>query len=138
MQDVAPPLSHESFYRGLRSIWNTEFPKKCPKCGRVYESFDEYLMDTVALPQSSGLMGYETDEPGQQVGLFRNCPCGTTILAFCHDRRDMSAAGDQRRAMFGELLDRLVETGLAAHVARERLLVALRTSPDVSAFRNAA
>lgn len=138
MQDVAAPLSHESFYRGLRAIWNTEFPKTCPKCARIYESFDECLVDTVTLPQSTGLMGYETGEPGQQVGLFRNCVCGTTILAFCHDRRDMSPAGDQRRAMFGELLDRLMETGLSAHVARGRLLVALRTSPDVSPPRNAA
>jgi hypothetical protein len=131
------PMSSSSLYQGLKAIWGTEFPKTCPKCGRVYGSFEEYLMDTHALSQSSGLMGYDIGDPGQQVGLFRNCECGTTIMAFCHDRRDLSETGNRRRELFGELMNRLVDAGLSALDARKKLLVALRTTPDVDEFRKA-
>ena len=131
------PMSSHSLYQGLKAIWDTEFPKTCPKCGRVYGSFEEYLMDTHALSHSSGLMGYDIGDPGQQVGLFRNCECGTTIMAFCHDRRDLSENGNRRRELFGELMNRLVDTGLSALDARKKLLVALRTTPDVDEFRKA-
>lgn len=81
-------------------------------------------------------MGYDIGNPGQQVGLFRNCVCGTTILAFCHDRRDLSEAGNRRRELFGELLDRLVETGLSAQDARHKILKAFRTTPDPEMLRS--
>ncbi len=131
------PLPTGSLYQGLKAIWDTEFPKTCPKCGRVYHSFEEYLVDTIALPHSSGLMGYDIGDPGQQVGLFRNCACGTTIMAFCHDRRDLSESGNKRRELFGELMNRLVEAGISALDARQKLLSALRTTPDVDEFRKA-
>jgi hypothetical protein len=131
------PISAASLYQGLKAIWDTEFPKTCPKCARVYGSFEEYLMDTQALAHSSGLMGYDIGDPGQQVGLFRNCACGTTIMAFCHDRRDLSENGNRRRLLFGELMNRLVDTGISALEARQKLLVALRTTPDVDEFRQA-
>jgi hypothetical protein len=131
------PMSAGSLYQGLKAIWDTEFPKVCPKCGRVYDSFEEYLMDTTGLVNSSGLMGYDVGNPGQQVGLFRNCACGTTIMAFCHDRRDLSENGNKRRELFGELMSRLVDAGISALEARHKLLVALRTAPDVREFRKA-
>lgn len=131
MENVVSPLTPASLYQGLKAIWDTEFPKTCPKCRRVYESFEEYLVDTVPLPQSSGLIGYDIGDVGQQVGLFRNCSCGTTILSFCHDRRDLSETGNRRRELFGQLLNRLVDTGLSAQAARNRLLTALRTAPNL-------
>ncbi len=131
------PLSTSSLYQGLKAIWDTEFPKTCPKCGRVYQAFEEYLMDTVPLPHSSGLMGYDIGDPGQQVGLFRNCVCGTTIMAFCHDRRDLSETGHRRRQLFGELMNRLVEAGISAMEARQQLLTALRTTPEVEELEKA-
>lgn len=131
------PISKDSLYQGLKAIWDTEFPKTCPKCGRVYGSFEEYLIDTKVLPNSSGLMGYDIGDPGQQVGLFRNCGCGTTIMAFCHDRRDLSESGNKRRKLFGELMNRLVDTGISALEAPQKLLSALRTTPDVDEFRKA-
>ena len=126
-----------SMYQGLKAIWDTEFPKTCPKCGREYGSFEEYLIDTQPLSHSSGLMGYDIGDPGQQVGLFRNCACGTTIMAFCHDRRDLSENGNKRRKLFGELMSRLVDTGAPGMEARQKLLVALRTTPDVEGFHKA-
>ena len=131
------PMTQQSLYQGLKAIWDTEFPKTCPKCARVYGSFEEYLIDTMPLHNSSGLMGYDIGDPGQQVGLFRNCDCGTTIMAFCHDRRDLSENGNKRRQLFGELMNRLVDTGISALEARKKLLVALRTTPDVNEFRQA-
>ena len=131
------PIPAPSLYAGLKAIWDTEFPKTCPRCGRVYHCFEEYLVDTTPIPQSSGLMGYEVGETGQQVGLFRNCACHTTILAFCHDRRDVSEAGNRRRQLFGELLNRLVDTGFSAQEARLKLLKALRTTPNIEDIRNA-
>ncbi len=131
------PPSTNSLYQGLRAIWDTEFPKTCPKCGRVYGSFEEYLVDTLPLDHSSGLMGYSIHEPQEQVGLFRNCACGTTIMAFCHDRRDVSAAGHKRRELFGQLMQRLVHHGASAQEARRRLLGELRKAPDVEAFLRA-
>jgi len=127
-------ISTSSLYQGLRAIWDTEFPKTCPKCGRVYVSFEEYLVDTLPLEFSSGLMGYAIHEPEEQVGLFRNCACGTTIMAFCHDRRDVSEAGLMRRQLFGQLLQRLVDHGATVEEARRRLLEELRKAPDVEAF----
>jgi hypothetical protein len=135
-QEATEPFPHESLYHGLKAIWETEFPKTCPKCTRVYQSFEEYLVDTLPLPESTGLMGYDIGNPGQQVGLFRNCVCGTTILAFCHDRRDLSEAGNRRRELFGELLDRLVDTGLSAQAARKKILTAFRSVPDIETLRS--
>jgi hypothetical protein len=135
--DPSAPISANSLFRGLRAIWDTEFPKTCPKCHRVYGSFEEYLVDTFPLEHSSGLMGYSIHNPEQQVGLFRNCECGTTIMAFCHDRRDISEAGNRRRELFGELMNRLVEHGATEEEARRRLLVELRKTPDIEAFLKA-
>lgn len=135
--DSTGPLSANSLYQGLRAIWDTEFPKTCPKCQRVYGSFEEYLVDTHPLEHSSGLMGYSIRNPEQQVGLFRNCECGTTIMAFCHDRRDISEAGNKRRELFGELMNRLIDHGASAEEARNRLLAELRHAPDIEAFLKA-
>jgi len=79
-------------------------------------------MDTQSLSHGTGLMSYDIGGDGQQVGLFRNCTCGTTIMAFCHDRRDLSPSGDKRRRLFGELMNRLVDAGASAETARQRLL----------------
>lgn len=135
--DSQSPLTADSLYQGLRAIWDTEFPKTCPKCQRVYGSFEEYLVDTLPLEHSSGLMGYSIRDPEQQVGLFRNCECGTTIMAFCHDRRDISEAGNKRRELFGELMNRLIDHGASAEEARRRLLEELRKTPDIEAFLKA-
>jgi hypothetical protein len=130
-------ISDTSLYQGLRAIWDTEFPKTCPKCRFVYPSFEQYLVDTLPLEQSSGLMGYKVGETGEQVGLFRNCACGTTIMAFCYDRRDLSESGAMRRQLFGELMDRLIDNGISAMEARRTLLEELRKAPDEEAFRKA-
>ena len=103
----------------------------------MYGSFEEYLVDTLPLEHSSGLMGYSLHQPEEQIGLFRNCACGTTIMAFCHDRRDVSEAGLKRRELFGQLLQRLVDHGASQEVARRSLLAELRKAPDIESFLQA-
>jgi hypothetical protein len=135
--DAPAQISVGALYQGLRAIWDTEFPKTCPKCKRVYHSFEEYLAETFPLAQTSGLMGYKVGDTGEQVGLFRNCACGTPVMAFCHDRRDLSEAGNTRRELFGELLKRMVDNGISVQEARTKLLGELRKAPDVEAFLKA-
>lgn len=130
-------LSASELYQGLRAIWDTEFPKTCPLCERVYHSFEEYLANTSKLEHGSGLMGYKVGEAGEQVGIFRNCACGTTIMAFCHDRRDLTDFGNRRRELFGELMARLTVNGIEAGEARIRLLEELSKAPDEKAFLKA-
>lgn len=127
---TSPPQIHAppSLYQGLKAIWDTEFPKTCPKCGRVYSNFDEYLFDTYDLREESGLMGYEFEDTGKHVGLYRNCACGSTIMIFCMDRRDITPNGELRRKLFGEMLERLVKMGMGASSARSALLKSLRGS----------
>ncbi|HEY5792756.1 MAG TPA: hypothetical protein VIS74_05615 [Chthoniobacterales bacterium] len=117
----------DGIYAGLNAIWNTEFPKPCPRCGRVYESIQEYLSATAAPSNSTGLMDLEAGDSERQVGLFRNCSCGSTLMAFCRDRRDLSEAGQRRRELFGQLLQQLAEAGLPGETARLQLLRALKT-----------
>lgn len=118
----------EVIFKGLEAIWNTEFPKRCPVCGRVYETISDFLDITSPPTGSSGLVDLTSyDEQRQAVGLYRNCICGSTLMAFCSDRRDHSEAGKRRRELFGNLLAQLESTGIAHDVAREEVLRALRT-----------
>lgn len=129
IEDKSPPApltTPLSLYQGLKAIWETEFPKPCPKCGRVYMNFDEYLFDTHELQEESGLMGYDFEDTGRHVGLYRNCACGSTIMIFCMDRRDISESGELRRRLFGEMLERLVKMGMCADSARKALLKSLK------------
>lgn len=117
----------DGLYEGLQAIWNTEFPKTCPKCGKIYTSIEDYFSRTEPLSSSTGLMEIETPDHDEQVGLFRNCPCGSTLMAFCRDRRDDSEDGERRRVLFDQVLERLTESGLPAEEARTRLRQALRS-----------
>lgn len=117
----------EGLYEGLEAIWKTEFPKTCPSCGRLYESMADYMALTIPPASHSGLVDYEGQDHDTQVGLFRNCTCGSTLMAFCRDRRDLSAQGEQRRQIFGNLIEQLAQSGVPAPEARHHLLEALRS-----------
>lgn len=47
-------------------------------------------------------------------------------MDFFSDRRDLSAVGEHRRALFDKLLPRLQQKGLGRKEARDRLLQMLR------------
>lgn len=113
-------------FAGLRSLVETAFPKSCSTCGRVYKSAEAFAKETDAVNGRSGLKASQDDDGTPLVELFRNCVCGSTLMdAFC-DRRDQSETGLTRRTKFGNLLDKLVERGVAPTVARLELLRVLR------------
>jgi len=121
-----------SIYSGLLAIWNAEFPKTCPTCGAKYENFAVFREQTTGIDGASGLVDYETaGGEARAVGLQRNCTCGSTLSVTCHSRRDDSAEGHKRRALFGDLLEKLVATGIPRKDARSRLRTVLRTGQFV-------
>lgn len=114
----------KDWHDGLRAMAESAFPKKCANCGRIYNTAEEFLAETVAISeQKSGLkQSIDDDEVTVIVEAYRNCPCGSTLMDFFGDRRDESEAGRARRARFGELLDFLIDSGLDATVARTELI----------------
>lgn len=117
----------KGLYLGLSALAETGFPKKCANCGREFATSEQYILETQEIRANhSGLKASEDDDGKPIVELFRNCPCGSTLLGFFGDRRDMSEAGQVRRKRFGELLDYLTSAGLDPGVARTELLKAMR------------
>ncbi len=122
-----PDSPDNSIYEGLLALLETEYPKICPRCAQSYASLEEFIdLTNPVAGGGTGLMGYDTGEPMQQVAMYRNCSCGSTIATFCGDRRDNSPAGARRRMMFDQLLTQLRENGIEADVARGELLAFLR------------
>ncbi len=118
-------------YQGLRELAESAFPKRCATCGRVYASAEEFLRETRTLrANSSGLKQSVDDDGSTIVELYRNCACGSTLMDFFVDRRDMSEAGLRRRRRFGELLERLVSAGLEREVARAELIKIVHGQPS--------
>jgi hypothetical protein len=117
----------ETFYQDLQTLVDTTFPKKCPKCRLIFKTKDDFLKNTVpvrdiTLEDKSGLFALEEVGIATTIGLFRNCTCGTTMMADFQDRRDMSDAGQKRRDQFDNLLEMLIENGMGATEARSELL----------------
>ena len=60
------------------------------------------------------------------VEVFRNCPCGSTLMDAFNDRRDMSERGNKRRQHFSRMMDYLSEKGIEKEISRIELLKVLR------------
>ena len=121
----------ETFYHGLQDLVDSTFPKKCNKCGKVYKTKQDFLAETIpvkdiSLEDKSGLFALEGGDISTTIGVFRNCKCGTTLMADFQDRRDGSSAGQTRRDEFKKLMDTLVEHGVESGVARREILDVLR------------
>jgi len=125
----------EVFYRGLQELVNSSFPKTCPKCGRVFPTTAAFLADTTPVrnikqEDRSGLFCIDDSRVGTAVGLFRNCTCGTTIMADFRDRRDNSPDGRLRRQRFDALMELLTGKGLSIPDARRELRKVLQGKPS--------
>ncbi|MDP2809295.1 MAG: oxidoreductase [Rhodocyclaceae bacterium] len=108
---------------GLRALAESSFPKRCGTCGRVYADVADYVTQTASISAGrSGLKQSRDDDGETIIELFRNCTCGSTLMDFFSDRRDLSNAGEQRRRRFDELLVYLAGRGLDRAVARADLL----------------
>ncbi|AMV73324.1 hypothetical protein JCM30471_17260 [Desulfuromonas carbonis] len=112
-------------YAGLQSLSSSAFPKRCRRCGREFRSVEDFLLQTEGLENSTGLKATADDQEQTLVELFRNCPCGSTLMEIFSDRRDMSPAGIERRENFGRLMTMLIADGMAAATARGELLKVL-------------
>jgi hypothetical protein len=113
-------------YAGLKAFSSDSFPKRCSRCGRKFHDADQFLRETRGLGHSTGLRESQDDDDRTMVELFRNCPCGSTLMECFGDRRDMSEAGIRRREKFRELMQLLVDDGMDREEARVELLKVLR------------
>lgn len=124
---MAMDSSFENFFKDLKALAESAFPKRCANCGRVYETAEQFMAETENInPDRTGLKSSVDDNGTPIVEAFRNCVCGSTLMDFFSDRRDVSDKGLARRKKFGEMLDYLVAQGLAFEVAQAELIKVLR------------
>ncbi len=116
----------DELFAGLQSLSDDAFPKRCSYCGRIYETSEQYVRETESLAQKSGLKAAQDDDGSSILELYRNCVCGSTLMGFYQDRRDVSERGLRRRETFGRLMTMLEKKGLSAEVARHELLELMR------------
>lgn len=109
----------------LQTRVKSEFPKTCRKCGKCYQSFEDFYFETDAIER--GTVSYPT--LGTEFYLHRNCKdsCGSTLVVVFNDRRDESDLGSQRREVFQNCLDILGDKmGLSEAAARDVLFSLLK------------
>lgn len=117
----------QEFFEGLQALADSSFPKKCSQCGKVFNTVDDFVGETEEVrSDTSGLKESWDDDDTPIVELFRNCSCGSTLMDFFTDRRDLSENGLKRREKFGEMMDMVVKAGMDADVARAELLKIMR------------
>lgn len=112
----------KDLYANLQALSKTAFPKKCSNCGRIFETEEDFVLKTRSCDNQSGLKSSLDEEDQPIVELFRNCVCGSTLMDFFSERRDLSEQGIRRRQVFGKLLVMLEEKGLSVDEARQELL----------------
>ncbi|MBT8109055.1 MAG: hypothetical protein KJP17_12505 [Gammaproteobacteria bacterium] len=127
LRDAAAGPWADAWHAGLCPNGEDTFPKECRSCGQVFETPDDFFRKTDNIREDhSGLRETEDDEEQVVVEAFRNCSCGSTLMDSFSNRRDMSPAGQARRALFDRMLAFLVDSGLDAETAREELLKVAR------------
>lgn len=117
--------------QGLKALAETTFPKRCRCCGRSFTDVADYVTQTHAMPNGAQGLKQSLGEDGEVVvDLFRNCPCGSTLMDSFSDRRDTTQQGEARRQRFNELMAYLQSRGLTASVARHELLEVMHGKPS--------
>ncbi len=116
--------SRNKIFEGLTPVKEGVFPKKCSKCGTVYENFMDFIDRTQELSNTSGLQYF--GEGQNLTVLFRNCFCQSTLVISCKNRRDESERGVERRETFDKILKLLVQVHPDEKSCREELLKLMR------------
>lgn len=120
-----------AFLRGLRELAESAFPKRCANCGKVFETAEAFIAQTRPVrADHTGLKPSRDDSGAAMLELYRNCPCGSTLMDLFNDRRDLSEKGLRRRRRFAELHAYLLERGVPSVTARTELLKMLRGEPS--------
>ncbi|WP_137937396.1 oxidoreductase [Chitinivorax sp. B] len=115
------------FLAGLKALAESAFPKRCANCGHVFETPESFLRETRAIREGqTGLKQSWDDDDMVIVEAYRNCICGSTLMDFFTDRRDVSESGLKRRARFQQLIEYLAGQGITSERARLELLRVLR------------
>lgn len=125
-------MDKKSLFDGLRALSAAAFPKSCHCCGRTFADVETFLADTVDLPSCrSPLKAAKEADGSTLLEVFRNCPCGSTLMNEFHDRRDTSEQGRWRRALFEQLLVALQDDfGFDRQTARMELLKIMAGEPS--------
>lgn len=114
------------FFKGLQALSDSSFPKKCGNCGRIFQTTEQYLEETQALSSGSGLKASYDDSDQSILEVYRNCICGSTLMDFFSDRRDLSEKGLKRREIFQKILNFMETKGVSMQEGREELLKFMR------------
>ena len=108
----------ESVKKKLASHYDDIFPKKCNNCKRVYHSIEQYKRETKTLKRKTTIF----DAIGLQE--YRNCVCGSTLIVWTQERRDVTDYGVARRKLFDECLEKILKISSAEEdEVREKLRV---------------
>ncbi|MDY6825236.1 MAG: oxidoreductase [Thermodesulfobacteriota bacterium] len=116
----------DNLYANLKALSKSAFPKHCNNCGQVFETEADFIQKTTFIQDHSGLKACVDENEQPMVELFRNCTCGSTLLDFFNDRRDLSEKGVKRREVFEKLLVMLEKKGAPRTKAREEILKFMR------------
>jgi hypothetical protein len=109
----------------LTALYAHKFPKSCAMCGRVYQTREDFLDQTLTLAGG----GTAVHKVGVQE--YRNCVCGSTLMVWTKERRDNSEFGHARRALFDACLEKLKSLSKEDEaVLRKRLREVFRTVSD--------
>jgi hypothetical protein len=120
-------MEERLFFEGLQALAASAFPKHCSYCGRVFATAHDFMQQTQSVRKDiTGLKQSFDDDSVAIVEAYRNCLCGSTLMDFFSDRRDISESGARRRELFDKLLPHLQEKGMTPAAAREHLLALLR------------
>lgn len=103
-----------------------EFPRPCSTCGRVFESFSDFILKTTPIgePVSYDTMEDLIKDGGHPVGSlsYVNCSCGTTLSIQCGD-----ASSEQYLALVASIDGDARHNGLSVDAVLEILRQEIRT-----------
>jgi hypothetical protein len=119
------PEVPSGLFDGIRALAESAFPKRCGTCGRTFEDAKEFLLETQRIGGKTGFKQSVDDDDLPILEIYRNCPCGSTLMDFFSDRRDLSDRGLARRQQFEDLLNQLAAQGMERGLARAELLKVL-------------
>ena len=126
----SPAPEDAELFEGLQALTASTFPKKCTNCGVVYACKEDFWLKTDPMQGRTGFTESRDDDGHPIVELFRNCPCGSTLMVCFNNRRDTSANGLKRRMIFDRLLTLLEARGVPSATARAELLKMMRGRPS--------
>lgn len=105
----------------LETLYADKFPKICNNCGKIFQTREQYLAATSTLKKKNSAQYTKSLDLVQE---YRNCSCGSSLMIYTTDRRDLTAYGLARRELFDTCLERLqhlssFERGILAEALRK-------------------